>query len=205
MLTSTNQVLTSAYDCTLRSTSFVTGKSTELFSLASSSTLLTSFDLSSNGNEIWISDALGGISHVDLREGGRSRRQVNIKEKIGCISVNPRRDHLLATSSNDHALKLSFQVYLRENLTYLSVARIWDVRKLMQIETGSVLEEEGAPAVLEADNEVVDRFLMSKPGQGTVVAEYEHGQSASSAYWDPSGTRIVSTSYDSRLRGAFFP
>ena len=101
------QVLTSAYDCTLRSTSFVSGKSTELFSLASTSTLLTSFDLPQNGNEIWISDALGGINHVDLREGGRSRRQVNVKEKIGCISVNPRRDHLLVTSSNDHSLKLS--------------------------------------------------------------------------------------------------
>jgi len=107
---------------------------------------------------------------------------VNVKEKIGCISVNPRRDHLLLTSSNDHSLK------------------IWDVRKLMQIETGSVLEEEGVPAVLEANNEVVDQFLSSKPGKGTILAEYEHGQSASSAYWDPSGTRIVSTSYDDRLR-----
>ena len=73
----------------------------------------------------------------------------------------------------------------------------------MQIETGSVVEEEGVPAVLEANNEVVDQFLSSKPGKGTILAEYEHGQSASSAYWDPSGTRIVSTSYDDRLRGAF--
>ncbi|KAF9520558.1 hypothetical protein BS47DRAFT_1387175 [Hydnum rufescens UP504] len=148
-----HSVLTTAYDCTLRSTSFVSGKSIELFSLASASTLLTSFDLPSNGNEIWISDGLG--------------------------AVNPRRDHILVTSSNDHTLKLSFQAY---------------------IETGSLLEEEGAPGVLEADNQIVDQFLSSRSGQGTILAEYEHGQSASSAYWDPSGTRIVSTSYDNKLR-----
>jgi len=102
----TVQVLTSAYDCTLRTTSFVSGKSTELLSLASSGTLITSFDLATTGNEIWVSDALGGLSHVDLREGGgRFRRQVNLKEKIGCISVNPLRSHLLLSASNDHAVK----------------------------------------------------------------------------------------------------
>ncbi|KAF8344311.1 uncharacterized protein EI90DRAFT_67003 [Cantharellus anzutake] len=51
-----------SYDSTLRVTSFTSGQSTELFSLASTSTLVTSFDIAPCGNEIWISDSDGGLS-----------------------------------------------------------------------------------------------------------------------------------------------
>lgn len=55
---------------------------------------------------MWISDAQGGLTHVDKREGGRgARRQVNEKEKIGCVSVNKQQPHLLLTSSNDRTVK----------------------------------------------------------------------------------------------------
>ncbi|KAF8314389.1 uncharacterized protein EI90DRAFT_3159488 [Cantharellus anzutake] len=43
-------------------TSFTSGQSTELLSLASTSTLLTSFDIAPCGNETWISDGDGGLS-----------------------------------------------------------------------------------------------------------------------------------------------
>lgn len=100
------QVLTSAYDCTIRSTSFENNVSTEVFSLAGPSILINSFDIAPGGHEIWISDAQGGLTHVDQREGGRgARRQVNTKEKIGCVSVNQKQPHLLVTSSNDRMVK----------------------------------------------------------------------------------------------------
>lgn len=57
------------------------------------------------------------------------------------------------------------------------------------------------PPLCEADNDVVKEFLDSSAGKSTILGEFAHGHSASSAYWDPSGRRIVSTSYDDYLRG----
>lgn len=56
--------------------------------------------------------------------------------------------------------------------------------------------------LFEADFDTVQEFIKSKPGRGSILAQYAHGQSASSAYWDPSGRHIVSTSYDNFLRSA---
>ncbi|KAF8314376.1 WD40-repeat-containing domain protein [Cantharellus anzutake] len=191
--TDAHSVFTTSYDSTLRVTSFTSGQSTELFSLASTSTLLTSFDIAPRGNEIWISDADGGLSFLDLREGSRSRRQVNAKLKIGCVSINPAagRSHFICTASNDLSLK------------------IWDVRKLMLIETGALVEgdDDGPsslkvkpPPVLEADHEAVTDFLSSKPGRGCILGQFEHKYSVSSAFWDPRGRKIVTTCYDDNLR-----
>lgn len=55
----------------------------------------------------------------------------------------------------------------------------------------------------EFDSEVVQAFAESKTGAGAFRGEWRHGKSASSAYWDPRGRRIVSTSYDDLLRGVF--
>ena len=70
--------------------------------MASSKIIINSFDVAPTGDEIWVSDAEGGLTHVDKREGGRGARlQVNVKDKIGCVSVNQRQPHLLLTASND--------------------------------------------------------------------------------------------------------
>ena len=45
-----------------------------------------------------------------------------------------------------------------------------------------------------------DVDVESAKGKGTLRGEYEHGKSASSAFWDPRGRQIVSTSYDDTLR-----
>lgn len=103
--------MTSAYDCTLRSTSFTSGISTELFHL-NSNTLPSSFDITPRGNEIWLADGMGGLTQLDLREGGRfARRQLNAKHKIGCISINPARSELLLTASNDRSIKWVYSFY----------------------------------------------------------------------------------------------
>lgn len=52
----------------------------------------------------------------------------------------------------------------------------------------------------EIDSEAVDRLLASKSGQSTIRARWSHNKSVSSAYWDPRGRTIVSTSYDDNIR-----
>ena len=56
---------------------------------------------------------------------------------------------------------------------------------------------EGTP---DYDLEKIDRFLETKEGKGCLRAESKHEKSVSSAYWDPRGRSIVSTSYDDSLR-----
>ena len=46
------------------------------------------------------------------------------------------------------------------------------------------------------DYETIQNFMESTAGRGLMRAEFRHGLSASSAYWDPRGRSIVSTSYD---------
>jgi len=102
-----------------------------------------------------------------------------------------------------------WNVNRRKLYTAFLRARIWDTRKLMLIETGTPIEgdDDGSsslevkpPTVLEADNEIITNFLSSKPGQGCILGQFEHKQSASAAFWDCRGERIVSTSYDNNLR-----
>lgn len=56
----------------------------------------------------------------------------------------------------------------------------------------------GAPNMV--DKEAVDKLLETKRGQTTMRARWLHGKSVSSAYWDPRGRSIVSTSYDDTIR-----
>lgn len=98
------------------------------------------------------------------------------------------------------------------------LVRLWDARKLSSLPisvssappatTGRKLKkeepEEGLPAMNETDYEELSKYLESKRGPGLLRAEHPHKLSVSSAFWDPSGRRIVSTSYDDTLRGMFF-
>ncbi len=65
----------------------------------------------------------------------------------------------------------------------------------------------GSPRFGQAQNGVlelglggVDEFKASKGGTATLRAECKHDKSVTSAYWDPRGRAIVSTSYDDTLR-----
>ena len=55
-------------------------------------------------------------------------------------------------------------------------------------------------APLEFDFETVEKFLNSESGKGCLRGEWKHDKSVSSAYWDPRGRGIVSTSYDDNIR-----
>jgi WD repeat-containing protein 76 len=97
------KVFTSAYDCTLRSISFESGISRELFTL--DDVLISSFDVPPSGKELWISDAGGGLTHTDMRERkSRAYRYQLANTKIGCVSVNPAHPEGLLVSSNNRTL-----------------------------------------------------------------------------------------------------
>ena len=53
---------------------------------------------------------------------------------------------------------------------------------------------------VDFDLDVVDNYIESAKGKGTLRGEHEHEKSASSAFWGPQGRQIVSTSYDDTLR-----
>lgn len=87
------QLYTASYDCSLRAISFSDCVSRELFSMPDEDMLITHFDLAPDGNQAWIADKNGGISHADFREGklGGRRRWVVSGEraaKLGGLSIN---------------------------------------------------------------------------------------------------------------------
>ncbi|KAG6866957.1 hypothetical protein C0991_003873 [Blastosporella zonata] len=176
-----HNVYTSSYDCSIRSLSFETGISRQVYATGDG-TLISSIDLSPTGNEMWISDTLGGLTHLDLREDASRTSWYGLSEqKIGCISLNPTRPNFLLTASNNRLL------------------RIWDSRKLTEI--AAELSDAGPEATgLEYGTETVNQWINTKRGKGCLRAEWHHNKSVSSAYWDPRGRSIVSTSYDDKLR-----
>ncbi|KAG7452439.1 WD40 repeat-like protein [Guyanagaster necrorhizus] len=171
-------VYTSAYDCTIRNLSFTTGVSRQIFS--SDETLLCSIDLTPTGNEMWVSDAAGGLTHLDLRQHQSKGTWYGLSDqKIGCVSVNPVRPEFVLTASNSRSLK------------------IWDVRKLKPLGTPPTSSDS---SVVEIGLESVNKFVESKKGHGCLRGEWRHEKSVSSAYWDPRGRSVVSTSYDDSIR-----
>ncbi|KZT26539.1 WD40 repeat-like protein [Neolentinus lepideus HHB14362 ss-1] len=195
-----NHVFTSAYDCTIRDLDLTTGVSREVYS--TEDVLISSIDLPPAGHEMWLSDAQGGVSHLDLREHPSRARWYGLSDqKIGCVSVNPATPYYLLTASNSRAL------------------RLWDARKLQAMSASSragalltpppsspvssrsrVAVGDDGDSPEEYGAEEIEQFVKSKPGRGCLRAEWVHGKSVSSAYWDPRGRSIVSTSYDDTLR-----
>lgn len=95
--------------------------------------------------------------------------------------------------------------------------RIWDTRHLFSISSNAIpvaslptppptATEEPSLAVdntqptLESDYHTVTSYLASPKGKHLMRAKWQHGKSCSSAYWDPWGRRILTTSYDDNLR-----
>lgn len=117
---------TTSYDMTVRALDFEKGLSTEVYTMPEewgAGALICGVDLSADGREMWVADALGGISHLDLREEvnkkGRKGRWFGVSEqKVGSVSLNPRDGKYIVTASNSRQM------------------RIWDVRKLSAVGVG---------------------------------------------------------------------
>lgn len=54
--------------------------------------------------------------------------------------------------------------------------------------------------IIEYDKATIEEFYKSADGSALLRAEWTHKKSVSSAYWDPRGRAIVSTSYDDTIR-----
>ncbi|KAJ7219325.1 WD40-repeat-containing domain protein [Mycena pura] len=190
-----HNIYTTSYDCSIRSLSFTSGVSREIFS--TEDVLICSIDLPPSGHEMWISDAMGGVWHRDLRQDKSTAIRYGLSEqKIGCVSVNPTRPNFLLTASNNRSLK------------------IWDVRKLQTLHDlsdqapptpppsspGGPFLAPVAAVDTEVDADTITEYVNSKRGKSCLRGEWRHDKSVSSAYWDPRGRYIVSTSYDDNLR-----
>lgn len=227
--------MSSSYDCTLRSLSLPTGQSTELFALDDADALITHFDMTPSGQEAWIVDSQGGLSHLDTREAAGTssarRRRYEISgeranRKIGGVSINrewrvPNSPPCLAKVLPRGPARSPWLVCTASNDRFL---RIWDVRQLSSLKTEPYTLIDSAP---DADLKESDRKAMSAAAAGRAFPQDEcsyetlqaaqtskkkgaargilraqslHGKSCSSAYWDPWGQRILTTSYDDRLR-----
>lgn len=100
-----HSVFTTAYDCTVRQWSFTSGASREVLSFGDS-TLVSGLDIPPQGNELWVSDSLGGLTHLDLRQHkSKAKRYQLAQHKIGSISVNPVNTFALLTASNNRYLR----------------------------------------------------------------------------------------------------
>jgi len=98
------KVYTSSYDCTVRSLSFTSGISREVFAMGDA--LITSMDIPPASHEMWLSDAEGWVTHLDLREDKSKRRSYQLSDqKIGGLSVNPTNPAFILTPSNNRTLK----------------------------------------------------------------------------------------------------
>jgi WD repeat-containing protein 76 len=98
------QVYTSSYDRTVRVLSLGSGISSEVFYVEEA--IVCSIDLSPENHEMWISDASGGVTHLDLRQDKNKAKWYQLStEKIGSVSVNPTRPQFLLTASNTRSLR----------------------------------------------------------------------------------------------------
>lgn len=97
---------------------------------------------------------------------------------------------------------------MKRGLVLTLLHRVWDARKLDRMPIsllgddaeGSSDDDNSSQGPLDFDADIVNEYLDSDAGKGGFRAEYKHDKSASSAYWDPRGRSIVSTSYDDTLR-----
>lgn len=83
---------------------------------------------------MWISDAAGGVTHLDLRQDKSKAKWYQLSDqKIGCVSVNPSRPDFLLTASNSKELRYvvyidvlffdnSYQTSPHQNMGYAQVA-----------------------------------------------------------------------------------
>lgn len=91
--------------------------------------------------------------------------------------------------------------------------RIWDSRKLHALSTkkhrggatSSAPLPPSSPSKSSSGPFEFDFETVQKKASGALRGEHVHGKSVTSAFWDPRGRSIVSTSYDDTLRSEYRP
>lgn len=162
---------------------------------------------------------------MDLRAGrSHAKRYLLSEQKIGSVSVNPVRPYFLVTASNTRDLKCVSLSFPTNSISKLLAVRVWDTRMLETLSGRSRRSAPSSPGPstprspskrqarsatvfaqptaqpTEVDSGAIEKLVATKRGESTVRARWAHGKSVSSAYWDPRGRSIVSTSYDDTIR-----
>lgn len=78
---------------------------------------------------------------------------------------------------------------------------MWDSRYLKKVDSTTEEAETDDDRAPESTWEDIEHYLGTENGPRCLWGEWKHRQSVSSAFWDISGHRIVSTSYDDTIRG----
>ena len=152
---------------------------------------------------------MGRTGGRQSRQAGRAEREPYVEPREGISQTltasSASMPHLIITAGNDQHL------------------RLWDTRHFSHLNPRSteiltppptVNGDSRDPLSGESDvathintrpissigNEKVGNFMNSSKGKGMQRAAFQHGKSCSAAYWDPWGRRILSTSYDDKLR-----
>ena len=108
--------------------------------------------------------------------------------------------HLILTAGNDQHLRI-WDVRHFSDIKPLS-AEILTPPPSAKIEKGEKGKIETGP-MSNVSAERTESYRTGGKGKGLERANFKHGKSCSSAYWDPWGRRILTTSYDDKLRGRF--
>lgn len=126
--TDTTKLFTTSYDGSVRYLDLVKQQFLEAYVVPRDvNEHLGSVSIDSTGNHLWFADSDGGVSLKDVRtpKDQLVYRKLLHEKKVGCVNVNPKHSHLIATSSLDRTM------------------RIWDIRNFAshKDETDEPLEE----------------------------------------------------------------
>lgn len=195
------QLYTSNYEGTIRALDFQTGQSTEVYA-GDEDVLLSIFDVllpgadmlgvggsvspSLGGRTLWIADHRGGLTCQDIRERPTGRRSGSnvaprkrwqvCEKKVGGMSVNASCPYAIACAGLDQ------------------MVRLFDTRALRTVPT----TEEAPYSARGVDMDQL-RYTWDK----ALMGSHKTKQAATSVDWDPTGTRLLATSYDDTVKGAF--
>ena len=149
--------------------------------------LISAFDITSDGHCIWASDNRGGmcarrtderadpaacIATCASRSSRRADGSPTPRRSAASRSTRPTR-----TCAGGYLTLLTLQIVATAHLA--RDVRLFDVRSLQEMPSSQDYDE---------------------VNEAALKTSFTHGLACSSAYWDPSGSRLLTTSYDSVCR-----
>ncbi|KAF8926087.1 hypothetical protein BGZ58_000196 [Dissophora ornata] len=152
--TDTTKLFTTSYDGSVRYLDLVKQKFMESYVVSNDvSDHLGSVSIDSTGNQLWFADNDGAVTLKDVRtpKDEMVYRKVLHEKKVGCVNVNPKYSHLIATSSLDRTMK------------------IWDIRTF-----GKYKEDEPIPELAEFPHRLsVTSAMWSPDGMSIASTSYD--------------------------------
>ncbi|TIB34551.1 hypothetical protein E3P84_01765 [Wallemia ichthyophaga] len=173
------KAFTTSYDCTIRQLDFESGLSTQLFRSndgyeQETNRLITHLDIPhQTPSLLHAADNGGGLSLKDMRESrDRGVRYVLSKNKLGSVSINPSNEQQVCVASNDHAVRIFDMRMVKKHCNTLE----------------PITEDEDDLPYYDNREEI------------GMLHRTIHGKAVTSAYYSPTGSNILSTSFDNTVK-----